>query len=160
MAKKHDIKPAFRHSGNETHLMKELMLTTQKIIQTFGGNFGISGSSLVVLRAIAASGYGQAGVMGIALQLGIDAAAVTRMVQKLEKAGYVARKKGADRRESRLTLTAAGMARLKAAHSQVHDFEKKLERGLGKADIMTAVKVLRKVRDEFMKYGRGGKNGK
>ena len=146
-----------KHTGKESHLMKEIMLTTQKAVHTFAGNFGISGSSLMVLRTLAFDGRRDTGVMEMAGVLGVDAGAVTRLVQKLEKGGFLTRKKGADRRESLLRLTPSGMAKLRQAHGLIHEFEGRIGRNVGKKKVLAAIDVLQNVREEFMKFNVGGR---
>lgn len=80
-------------------------------------------------------------------RLGVDGAAVTRLVKRLEADGAVARRLDPDdNRYTLVSLTAAGetlVAELAAAHRR---FQSRLLTGVGRADQEVVVRVLEQVR--------------
>jgi DNA-binding MarR family transcriptional regulator len=77
--------------------------------------------------------------------LGTDNAGVSRLVDRLEAAGFVERTRGSDRRAVALQATQAGMAlapKLEEVFSGVH---RRLVAGLSGAEVATAHDLLRRI---------------
>jgi DNA-binding MarR family transcriptional regulator len=76
-------------------------------------------------------------------QLEMDNSAVTRIVDRLEKGGFVKRELNKnDRREFLVTITDSGMKEIKAAKSVVHNLNKKMEKNFSSDELDQFRRVL------------------
>jgi DNA-binding MarR family transcriptional regulator len=138
--------PWMHHAGDEPHLVRAVMRTHQAIVQAFTRAVGIPSSRLVLMHIIATCETGDLGIMEIARQLGVNAAAITRQVQDMEAAGLVSRGTDPiDKRRSPVRLTETGRASFERLHQRAHNFERNLGASVSAEDIATAVRVLAQV---------------
>lgn len=101
------------------------------------------GEYALMIRLFEADGVTQEQIVRA---MGLDKAAVTRMVQSLEKKGYLIRtKKKADRRCNELFLTDAGRALEPQIRKAVKDWKEMLCRGLSEEEIQQADALLEKM---------------
>jgi DNA-binding MarR family transcriptional regulator len=141
------------HSGDETHLLKELYRTNQALFNNLSRIVGISGSRVALIRLLAIDLPKEAGIMEIARRLGINAAAVTRLVKELEEQKWVKRRTDPmDGRRSFVSLTAKGRRQFLQIHDRMHEFEWSISEKLEKKDIETAIKVLSEIRNALEQY--------
>ena len=80
-----------RHRGDEPHLLREIIRTYQVLMAGFSREIGMPASRLALLRLLAVT-QSNMGVMDLARKLQVNAAAVTRQVQELERKGLVRRR--------------------------------------------------------------------
>jgi len=135
-----------RHRGDEPHLLREIVRTHQVLMAGFSRNVGMPASQFALLRLLATADR-DLGVMELARRLGINAAAVTRQVQAMERTGLVRR--GADARDGRrsyVTLSPKGLARFKTIHKRSHDLERSLSSIISAEEMAAAATVLSKLR--------------
>lgn len=134
------------HRGDEPHLLREIMRIHQLLTAGFSRANGMPASQFAVLRLLAISPDGL-GVMELARQLGVNAAAVTRLVQEMERGGLVLRKADArDGRRSYARLSAKGLTRFKEIHARSHALEQSLASVIGSRDLAAAARTLAKLR--------------
>lgn len=135
------------HSGDESHLLREVMRTQQAVLNVFSRQVGMPAARLKLMRVLAISRAEDVGVMWISRQLGINAAAVTRQVKAMEDAGLVERCADArDGRRSYVKLTADGLKIFRQLHERAHAFERTLSNSVSPQDIAVTVRVLEHVR--------------
>lgn len=135
------------HKGDEPHLIREVMRTHQAVLSVFSRQVGMPGARLALMRLLATRHPEAVGVMWIARQLSVNAAAVTRQVQALENEGLVGRCKDArDGRRSHVTLTAEGLSVFQQMHERAHAFERTLSTAVSAEEMTVAVRVLAHVR--------------
>ena len=132
-----------RHTGVESHLLREIVRTNQVFMSGFGRLVGMSASRVALMRLLANGSPDGAGTLKIARQLGINAAAVTRLVKEMEEGGLVVRRADAeDGRRSYVRLSAKGIRAFREIHSRGHDLERSLSSVISTGDMAVAVKVL------------------
>ena len=142
------------HSGKENHLIREIMITSQALLNVFSREVGMTSARLVLLRFLAISDSDGAGIMELARLLGVNAAAVTRQVKGMEKDDLVERISDfRDRRRSYVRLTEKGRQLFGLVHDRAHEFEKTVCGSAGEEDIAVAVSVLGKVRGAIERLG-------
>ena len=113
----------------------------------FSRNTGMPASRFTLMRLLALS-EGNVGVTDLARQLEINAAAVTRQVQELERERLVIRRADKkDGRRSYIRLSAKGKKLFEDIHERTHDFERLLASVLGAEEMQNAAMVLAKLRD-------------
>ncbi len=135
------------HTGDESHLLREIMRTQQAMLNVFSRQVGMPAARLKLMRVLAISRAEEVGVMSIARQLGINAAAVTRQVKAMEDEGLVERCADArDGRRSYVKLTADGLKIFLQLHERAHAFERTLSDSVSPEDIAVTVRVLEHVR--------------
>ncbi len=137
---------AFLHRGDEPHLLREVLRTYQVLMSGFGRATGMPASRFLLMRLLAAAEAG-VGVTDLARQLGINAAAVTRQVQELEREGLILRR--ADQRDGRrsyVSLSAKGRRVCEAIHERTHELEGALAAAIGAEELRAAAAVLTKLR--------------
>jgi DNA-binding MarR family transcriptional regulator len=153
--KKHPLAPDFLelpHSGQESHLFREIMLTYQAMMSQFSRSLGMNAARFGLLRTIARNPGEAIGPMEIARRLGINASAVTRQIKDLEKERLLIRQDDPqDARRSAVVLTAAGRAKFLEIHKRVHEFEAALALKLSRQELAVAEKVLGQVREALTK---------
>lgn len=139
--------PGLRHSGGEPHLLRELMRTYQVLLNVFPRQIGMPAARLALLRLLVKSRPKDLGVLEISRILEINAAAVTRQVQEMEKQRLVTRRGDPkDGRRSNVHLTAKGLEVFEEAHDRIHEFEMQFAAQVKAADIATAATVLFQLR--------------
>lgn len=139
----HDL----HHTGDEPHLFREIMRTHQAVLNVFSRQVGMPAARLALMRLLAIRHPEPVGIMEIARQLGINAAAVTRQVKEMENERLVERCADArDGRRSYVNLSPDGLKIFQQVHERGHAFEQALTTALGAEDIAAAVRVLVHVR--------------
>jgi DNA-binding MarR family transcriptional regulator len=139
--------PMPHHSGDEPHLLREIMRTQQALLNVFTREVGMPAARLSLLRVLAICRPERIGTMEIARRLNVNAAAVTRQVREMEGEGLVVRI--ADRTDDRrrfVELTARGLEIFLSIHERAHEFERSLGVAISAEDIATATRVLVQVR--------------
>ena len=135
------------HTGDEPHLLREIMRAHQAVLNVFSRKVGMPASQLTLMRLLAICHPEPMGIMEIARQLGINAAAVSRQVKAMESERLVARCADArDGRRSHVRLTAEGLKIFQELHERAHAFERALSTSVSAKDMAAAVRVLVHVR--------------
>lgn len=135
------------HTGRETHLLREIMRTQQAILGAFSRTVGVPAARLALVRLLAIAGPAGAGVMDLARRSQINAAAITRQVALLERAGLVTRKTDLqDKRRASLRLTLKGRRLFETVHARAHAFEDALTVAVTPEETAAAIRVLVAVR--------------
>src|SRR5512135_403353 len=135
-----------RHRGDEPHLLREVIRTSQVLMAGFSREIGMPASRLAVLRILAVTDS-DAGVMDIARRLGINAALVTRQVQDLERDRLIQRRSDPkDGRRTRLSLSPKGKRLFEEIHERGHVLERSLSEAISVDEMATATAVLAKLR--------------
>ena len=131
------------HTGDEPHLLREIMRTYQAALNVFSRQVGMPAARLALMRFLAIRHPEPVGIMEIARQLGINAAAVTRQVKAMESERLAERCADArDGRRNYVTLTADGLRMFEQVHEQAHAFEQALSTAVSAEDMATTVRVL------------------
>jgi DNA-binding MarR family transcriptional regulator len=144
-----------RHRGDEPHLLREVVRTYQVLMAGLSRRIGMPPSHFVLMRLLAVAGP-DLGVMDLARQLGVDAAAVTRQVQALERQRLVRRRADPrDGRRSYVSLSPKGRKLFGDIHDGNHDFERLLSSMISDKEMAVATAVLAKLRD----FIQGSKHG-
>ena len=134
-------------AGEQGHLLQVIVRTNQVLINGFSRVVGMPASRLLLMRELANAPPAGIGVLKIARQLGINAAAVTRLVKKMEQQGFIKRRAdGKDRRRSYLTLSAKGARTCEQLHAHGLELERSLSSVITPEEAAVAVKVLGAVR--------------
>lgn len=140
------------HRGDELHLLRDLYRTQQAMLSVIPRIIGISSSRLALLRLLAVEMPKEAGVMEIARRLGINAAAVTRLVREMEEQGWVKRRSDLrDGRRHYVSLTPKGRQAFRKIHERMHAFERSVGETLDAQDVQATVRVLATLRDALEK---------
>lgn len=107
---------------------------------------GTPASRFALMRLLAFSER-DLGVTDLARQLGINAAAVTRQVQELERERLVTRRADSrDGRRSYVRLSAKGRHLFEEIHERTHELERSLSVVIGEGEMRSAALVLSKLR--------------
>jgi len=139
----------------DPHLLREIMLTNQALLKIFSHQVGLPASQLIVLRLMALSHPQPLGVIGLAGELGVNPAAVTRRVGELENRNLLTRERDPqDNRKFFLRLTTRGLETFEMLHARAHDLEERLEEGLTPEEINCAKKVLKRFRAGLEEFTR------
>ena len=137
----------WHHAGDEPHLLREVMRTHQEALNVFSRQVGMPAARLTLMRFLAIRHPGAVGIMEIARQLGINAAAVTRQVKAMESDRLVERCADArDGRRSSVALTAEGLRIFQQVHRRAHALEQTLVAAVGAEDMAATLRVLVRVR--------------
>jgi len=135
------------HAGDEPHLLREIMRTQQAVINVFSRQVGMPAARLALMRLLASCHPQAVGIMWIARQLGVNAAAVTRQVKAMENERLVERRPDArDGRRIQVKLTADGANLFLQLHERAHTLERALGTAVSAEDLAAAVRVLGQVR--------------
>lgn len=135
------------HTGDEPHLLREIMRTQQAVLSVFSRQVGMPAARLALMRVIAVCHPEAVGIMWIARQLGINAAAVTRQVKAMENDRLVERWPDArDGRRSQIKLTADGLSVFQELHERAHALDRSVSTALSAEDMAATVRVLAHVR--------------
>jgi DNA-binding MarR family transcriptional regulator len=138
----------FQHAGDELHLLREIVRTQQALMSAFSRAMGMPASRFAVMRALAGAPSGDLGVMELATQLGINAAAVTRQIKDMEGEHLVRRRADAkDGRRTYVSLSAKGAKLFEQLHRRSHDLERALVAAIGAEKMAVAADVLAQLRN-------------
>jgi DNA-binding MarR family transcriptional regulator len=144
---------ALRHRGDEPHLLREVIRTSQVLMSGFARQTGMPASRFELMRLLALSA-GDIGVAVLARQLGINSAAVTRQVQELERERLVTRHAdGSDGRRSHVRLSAKGERLFNEIHERTHELKRALSTAIGEEEMKSAALTLSRLRT-FMEERR------
>ena len=136
----------FRHGGDEPHLLREIVRTHQVLVNGFSRQVGVPASRFALMRLLAKADEG-IGVMALARALGVNAAAVTRQVQEMEREGLVERHADPnDGRRSSLSLSPKGIELFARVHDRGHQLERSLVSVIGAEEMAAATAVLSRLR--------------
>jgi len=131
------------------HLLRDVLLTYRQLLRQLTVEIGITGAQFEVLRELALAD-GRSAVSALARELGIDPAAVTRVVAGLHELGLVSRESDArDGRRRPVVLTEDGRRLMVRMHASFHERESALTGALDPESIETAMQVLRTLRSAF-----------
>ena len=135
-----------KHRGHEPHLLREVFRTYQVLVVGFSRSTGMAASRFALLRLLVVTDA-NVGVMDLARQLGVNAAAVTRQVQELEHEQLVCRRVDPkDRRRCYIRLLPKGRKLLGEIHERNHALELSLLSVLTAEEMASAAMVLTKLR--------------
>ena len=138
--------PGTHHTGEETHIVREVMRAHQAIVTTFGRSVGAPAARLVLMRLLAIA-EANLGTTDLARRLGVHPAAITRQLQDLERGGLVERcPDPRDGRRSAARLTPRGREAFREIHDRGHAFERELGASVSPDEVRTAVRVLAELR--------------
>lgn len=138
--------PAGRHRGDEPHLLREIVRTHQVLMAGVSRETGMPASRFALMRLLAVADA-DVGVMDLARRLGVNAAAVTRQVQELERERLVSRRADpTDGRRSCVKLSPKGLRLFEEVHERSHALEKSLSSVLSAEEMANATLVLTKLR--------------
>jgi MarR family transcriptional regulator, transcriptional regulator for hemolysin len=160
MSNPHD-QGLFQHDSgsNYFHLLREVLLTYRQMLRQLAAETGISGAQFEALRELALAG-GRSTVSAMARELGVDRAAVSRLVAGLERAGLVERVQDErDGRSQPVVLSDAGRRFMLAFHTEAHEREAALGGLLDSESVETAMRVLRTLRDALGAMSRTQSRG-
>ena len=90
---------------------------------------GLKGTQFTLLQALTIAGEISQGELGNIL--GLDSTTLTRTLALLRKKRWIAAKRGEDRREIRLTLTAEGKSKYQRALSYWQSAQRELRKAVG-----------------------------
>lgn len=146
------------HRADDPHLLREVMRLHQVMMSSFPRRTGMTASRFALVRLVANAGEAGTGVMALARQLGINAAAVTRQVNEMEAEGLVRRRPDAkDGRRSHVRLSRKGLETFAAIHGRAHDLERALGAIVPPEQMRAAARTLAALRQaiEQMAEGQG-----
>jgi DNA-binding MarR family transcriptional regulator len=128
------------------HLLREVLLTYRQLLRRMSDETGLSGAPFEVLRELALAD-GRSTVAALARKLGVDPAAVSRLIASLQQLGLVTRvSDDRDGRRRPVELTEGGSRVMVAFHTRAHERESALTAALDPQSIATTMQVLRTLR--------------
>ena len=139
----------FEHTSGAPylHLLREVLLTYRELLRRLTVETGLSGAQFEVLRELAVAD-GRSTVSALSRELGVDPAAVSRLVAGLEQLDLVSRvSDDRDGRRRPVVLTADGSRLMVAFHTEAHKRESALTAALDPQSIETTMQVLHALRD-------------
>ena len=139
----------FEHTSGAPylHLLREVLLTYRQLLRQLTVETGLSGAQFEVLRELALAD-GRSTVSALSRELGVDPAAVSRLVASLDQLGLVSRvKDDRDGRRRPIVLTEDGSRLMAAFHVEAHKRESGLTAALDPQSIETTMEVLHALRD-------------
>ena len=137
---------SLHHTGDEPHLLREIVRTYQVLMSGFPQVVGISASRFSLLHQIATSANG-CGTMDLARRLGVNAAAITRQIREMEAEGIVQRRDDPrDGRRSYVSLTSKGLALFEDVHTRGHGLERSFLSAASPEEIEVTARTLSKLR--------------
>lgn len=143
------------HKGGELHLLREIIRTYQTLMSGFSRKVGMPASRFALIRILANAAPAEIGVMDLARQLGINAAAVTRQINAMEQERLVVKRPDAkDGRRCGVKLSPRGLKAFEEIHERGHELEERLSSIISPVDIKTTVKVLKTLRNFLEKANR------
>ena len=137
------------HASGEhyLHLLREVLLTYRELLRQLTAETGLSGAQFEALRELALAD-GRSTVSALARELGVDPAAVSRLVAGLEQLGLVSRvSDDRDGRRRPVVLTTDGSRLMVTFHAKAHQRESALTAALDPQSIETTMQVLHTLRD-------------
>lgn len=147
----------FEHSpgAHYLHLLREVLLTYRGLLRQMSAETGLSGAQFEVLRELSLAD-GHSTVSALARELGVDPAAISRLIASLQRLGLVSRARDdSDGRRQPVLLTQEGRDLMTAFHAEAHERESTLTAGLDTQSLETAMQVLRALRDNLEAVPRG-----
>jgi DNA-binding MarR family transcriptional regulator len=146
----HAEKPAhardLHHRGDEPHLLREIVRTHQVLMAGFSRGVGIPAARFALMRLLVNADR-DVGIMDLARQLSINAAAVTRQVQEMEAEGLILRRADPrDKRRHHLRLSPKGLRLFGQIHERTHALERKLSAVISAEEMAAATQTLAKLR--------------
>ncbi len=137
----------FDCSGDQIHLLHEIMKVHQALLSVFSRVVGMPSSRLALLRLLVISYPDGIGIMDLAKRLGINAAAVTRQVKEIEAERLISRYPDSnDGRRNYVKLTPEGVQKLLKFHKRGQEFETQLCKAIDPNDMTATIRVLAQVR--------------
>ena len=134
------------HQDGERHLIQEVIRTYQVLVAEITRRTGMKSSRFALMRLLA-DADADVGVMELARQLGINAAAVTRHVQELESERLVRRRADPnDGRRTCIRLSPKGRKLMDELLECSHEFEQLLSSALSAEEMANAAAALNKLR--------------
>jgi DNA-binding MarR family transcriptional regulator len=150
MAVRAPLTRALTHRGDEPHLLREVIQTYQALMSGFSRGVGMSASRFALLRQLANAPERGLGITELARELGIDAAAVARLVKEMQDERLVLRRSDVkDGRRNYVRLSAKGLRDFARIHERAHSLEESLASIISTNEMSAAVSVLTKLR-KFM----------
>jgi DNA-binding MarR family transcriptional regulator len=146
----------FQHeSGTHyLHLLREVLLTYRHLMKQLASEMGVSGAQFEVLRELALAD-GCSTVSALARDLGVDPAAVSRLVAGLQTSGLVSRvTDDRDRRRQPVVLTEEGRQLMIRFHTKAHERESALAGAFDSQSVETTMQVLHSLRDAMEALSR------
>ena len=139
----------FQHAaGSEyLHLLREVLLTYRELLKGLSDETGLSGAQFEVMRELALAD-GTSTVSALARKLGVDPAAISRLVAGLQRLGLVSRT--SDERDARrrpVVLTDEGRRLMVAFHTQAHETESAFETAVDPQSVETTMQTLHTLRE-------------
>jgi len=135
-----------RHRGDEPHLLRDIVRTHQVLMAGFSRGVGVPAARFALMRLLLNADR-DIGIMDLARQLGINAAAVTRQVQEMESEGLVRRRPDPrDKRRHYLKLTPKGLRLFGQIHERTHELERKLSAVITAEEMAACTQTLAKLR--------------
>ncbi len=129
-----------------SHLIQEIIRTHQVLLAEITLRTGMTSARFALMRFLA-DADADVGVMELARQLGINAAAVTRQVQVLEGEGFVRRRADPnDGRRSGIRLSSRGRRLMDELLEYSRGFEQMLSSALSAEEMARAAMALNKLR--------------
>jgi DNA-binding MarR family transcriptional regulator len=145
-AKKPTRPTDLRHRGDEPHLLRDIVRTHQVLMAGFARRVGVPAARFAVMRLLVGAER-DIGIMDLARQLGINAAAVTRQIQELESEGLVRRRADPrDKRRHSLKLSPKGLRLFGQIHDRTHALERRLSTVITAEEMAAATQTLAKLR--------------
>lgn len=146
-ARKRAHAPDLHHRGDESHLLRDIVRTHQVLMAGFSRGVGIPAARFALMRLLVHADR-DVGVMDLARQLGINAAAVTRQVHEMESEGLVLRRAAPrDKRRRYLRLSPKGLRLFAQIHDRTHALERKLSTVISAEEMAAATQTLAKLRE-------------
>jgi DNA-binding MarR family transcriptional regulator len=139
----------FGHTPGEhyLHLLREVLLTYRQLLRRLAVETGLSGAQFEVLRELALAD-GRSTVSALARELGVDPAAVSRLIAGLQQQSFVSRvSDDHDGRRRPVVLTEGGNRLMVNFHAEAHRRESALTAALDPQSIETTMRVLHALRD-------------
>jgi DNA-binding MarR family transcriptional regulator len=134
------------HRGDEPHLLRDIVRTHQVLMAGFSRAVGVPAARFAVMRLLV-NAEREIGIMDLARQLGVNAAAVTRQVQEMAAAGLVRRRADPrDKRRHYLKLTPKGLRLFGQIHDRTHVLERRLSTVITAEEMAAATQTLAKLR--------------
>ncbi len=145
-AKKRPQAEDLHHRGDEPHLLREIVRTHQVLMAGFSRGVGVPAARFALMRLLVNADR-DLGIMDLARQLGINAAAVTRQVQEMESEGLILRRAHPrDKRRHYLRLSPKGLRLFGQVHDRTHALERKLSAVISAEEMAAATQTLAKLR--------------
>jgi DNA-binding MarR family transcriptional regulator len=137
---------SLHHRGDEPHLLRDIVRTHQVLMAGFSRRVGMPAARFAVMRLLV-NAERDVGVMDLARQLGINAAAVTRQVQEMESEGLIERRPDPrDKRRRHLRLSQKGLRLFGRIHDRTHALERRLSAVIPVKEMAAACQTLAKLR--------------